>query len=315
MNCRCVHIIITVVILGGLGYLIWFLAGEPSKEEIKDNWSDVLDGNFSGLDFGDFYDSDPFLSDNTTSNWPTSGTGGLNLEILNSLDDSWQTEFSTAIDDWDNGDPDALTLTITRGQVDNACTQVEGVQKVCNSNFGETGWLGINELVTVTATGEIQSSVAKMNEYYLQNANDDERQYTMCHEIGHGFGLPHTDESFTNPSLGNCMDYTNNPEENLHPDETNYQRLVSLYGKVGSRRRSLRRSISSSSSVKPTLPEELHDEYHAAVAEFSSTHRALVESQDNFSWRLLRVQEGGSVYSRHLGEKYTLEVHMLHTRE
>jgi hypothetical protein len=26
-----------------------------------------------------------------------------------------------------------------------------------------------------------------------------------------GFGLPHSDESFTNADLGNCMDYTNSP--------------------------------------------------------------------------------------------------------
>jgi hypothetical protein len=34
--------------------------------------------------------------------------------------------------------------------------------------------------------GVIQSSVAKMNEYYLRNANYDHRRFTMCHEIGHG---------------------------------------------------------------------------------------------------------------------------------
>jgi len=28
--------------------------------------------------------------------------------------------------------------------------------------------------------------VAKMNEYYLMNADYDHRRFTMCHEIGHG---------------------------------------------------------------------------------------------------------------------------------
>jgi hypothetical protein len=138
------------------------------------------------------YDKDPFLSDNSTSSWPTSGKGGLELEIVNALDDTWQDEFKLAVSDWENGDPDSLTLSVTRGEVDYACTQQDGVQKVCSGNFGDTGWLGINEILKLTSNGEVQSSVAKMNEYYLRNAENAERQYTMCHEIGHGFGLPHT---------------------------------------------------------------------------------------------------------------------------
>jgi hypothetical protein len=45
-------------------------------------------------------------------------------------------------------------------------------------------------------------------------------------------GLPHTDESFTNKDLGNCMDYTNNPKNNKAPDISNYQFLYELYGLV-----------------------------------------------------------------------------------
>ena len=151
-----------------------------------------FDRNLSGFNFGDFYSNDPYLSDNSTSVWPTSGEGGLTLEIINALDDTWQTEFNTAITDWDSGEPDALTLKVTRAAVDYNCTVIDGVQKVCSANFDETGWLGINVIVTAVSTGSIISSIAKMNEYYLRNAKYDERQYTMCHEIGHGFGLPHT---------------------------------------------------------------------------------------------------------------------------
>lgn len=139
--------------------------------------------NLTNLDIGDLYDGDPFLSDNTTSSWPTNGEGGLELEMQNALDETWQTEFQTAVSDWDNGDPDALTLTVKQVDVDYQCSQVDGVQKVCSGNFGETGWLGINEILKTTTSGIIQSSVAKMNEYYLRNADLPERQYTMCHEI------------------------------------------------------------------------------------------------------------------------------------
>lgn len=196
--CRIVNLLVSLAFLGAAAYLIWHFVGEPDADDIKDafgdgfgDFRDVL-GNWSGFDFGDLFDSDPFLSDNSTSSWKTTGSGGLDLDILNALDDTWQDEFELAIYDWENGDPDALTLTVSRGDIDYECTQVTGLQKVCAGNYGETGWLGINEILKNTATQEIQSSVAKMNEYYLRNADNAERQYTMCHEIGHGFGLPHT---------------------------------------------------------------------------------------------------------------------------
>jgi len=133
-----------------------------------------------------YKNSDPHVGNNSTELWPTSGTGGLSLEILNALDSTWQKEFQNAVYDWDNGTPDALTLTVKKGTVDPSCTQVGGLQKVCNNNFGKTGWLGINEILQDTSTGFIQSSVAKMNEYYLHSANAAQRQYTMCHEVSRG---------------------------------------------------------------------------------------------------------------------------------
>ena len=99
-------------------------------------------------------------------------------------------------------------------------------------NYGETGWLGINEVLKTVPQGIIQSSVAKMNEHYLLNADCDERLYTMCHEVGHGFGLPHTDENFNNKDLGNCLDYTNTPKNNLRPGAANCNRLLEMYGNI-----------------------------------------------------------------------------------
>ena len=62
---------------------------------------------------------------------------------------------------------------------------MDGVMVVCNANFGATGWVGINEII-FSGQQEIVSSVSKMNEYYLLNAEYDHRRYTMCHELGHG---------------------------------------------------------------------------------------------------------------------------------
>lgn len=62
----------------------------------------------------------------------------------------------------------------------------------------------------------------------------------MCHEIGHGFGLPHRDEIPNNPDLGSCLDYTYRFENNVHPDSSvDFDNLKNLYGVIGNRRRTL----------------------------------------------------------------------------
>jgi hypothetical protein len=200
--CRLINLLISMAFFGAGAYVFWIFLGRPDAEDIHDFGDSVGDalGNVSG--FGDFtdvlgnltgnydelFDLDPFLSDNTTNSWPTNGENGLTLEMYNALDDTWQDEFDAAIWDWENGDPDCLTLVVKNVDVDHSCQPKSGVMKICNGNFGETGWLGINELVMLSSNGIIQNSVAKMNEFYLLNADKIERQYTMCHEIGHGFG-------------------------------------------------------------------------------------------------------------------------------
>lgn len=74
-------------------------------------------------------------------------------------------------------------------------------RSVCNGNYGDTEFHGVNEILVFGDT--ITASVAKLNEFYLSRSTGARRQYTMCHEIGHGFGLPHSDENFFNLNLGN----------------------------------------------------------------------------------------------------------------
>jgi hypothetical protein len=173
--------------------------------------------------------------------WDNRGGQGLNLEILNALDDSWQTPFGVAVKNWEEGSPDALSLTTRKIAWEHECATVDGVMKVCNGNYGDTGWRGINEVLLNRRDNTITASAARMNEFYLQGGSTsdtaqqllaDQKLYTMCHEMGHGFGLPHWDENFYNNDLGNCMDYTNNPTANMQPSGSNYVFLADLYGSV-----------------------------------------------------------------------------------
>ena len=98
------------------------------------------------------------------------------------------------------------------------------------SDYGDTRWRGLNEVLLSPRQNTIFSSTAKLNEFYLNYESDYQKLYTSCHEIGHGFGLPHWDEDFFNKDLGNCMDYTQNPEKSYFPDASNFLYLAQLYG-------------------------------------------------------------------------------------
>jgi hypothetical protein len=307
--------------LAAVGYGIWYALGSPDGDDLA-NFDFPDFGDFSGVlkNFTDFeggFDLDPFVggNNNTLGVWDNGGkNNGLELQLVNALDDTWQEELVLAVADWENGEPDALTLTTKQGDVDNDCKVIEGVMKICNGNYGATGWLGINEIMSTSRTGIIVNSVAKMNEYYLNSADFIERQYTMCHEIGHGFGLPHTDENFNNADLGNCLDYTRTPKNNLHPDETNYNRLVEMYGTTTARRRYLAGKGRSSNVRKPApLSSKVLSTYQEAIQELEGEMMSIKNATRSSSgWRLLKTHAGGSGYTRDLGEGYTLTVHALH---
>ena len=47
--------------------------------------------------------------------------------------------------------------------------------------------------------------------------------------------MGHTDEDFTNADLGNCLDYSHNPSESLHPGLMNFEKLQVIYGSSSNR--------------------------------------------------------------------------------
>ena len=60
------------------------------------------------------------------------------------------------------------------------------------------------------------------------------RRYICCHEVGHTLGLDHQDVNFNNANLGTCMDYTNDPSTNQHPNQHDYDELVTIYSHLDS---------------------------------------------------------------------------------
>ena len=172
------------------------------------------------------------------SEWKNKGKG-LELEIKNALTNEWFEYFDEAFDDWNESPSLSLSKKVAN-EPDPNCGPTRGIMTVCNNNYGNTQWTGLNEVYY--ENGVVVSSVAKMNEYYLSGAGKSERQYVMCHEIGHGFGLPHRDTSVNNRDLGTCLDYTNTYKNNMHPDDVDFDNLEMLYGTFR-RRMNLRTSL------------------------------------------------------------------------
>jgi hypothetical protein len=151
-------------------------------------------------------------------------------------------------------------------------------------------------------------------------------------QVGHGFGLPHTDENFNNADLGNCLDYTNRPSNNLRPGAYNCDRLKTMYGTVngGRRDRFLRTAVQDDAeshisnglgSVTATI---LADKYNQAISELPNVilgtfqtgdQRTLlatnVEPVEN-EWRVLRNHPRGGAFIRKLNDDLALEVHLVY---
>lgn len=318
-TCRCLFV---TLFLGGVGTAAALYFGLITREDLT-NLADKIRGGFE-----DILNSDPFTgfggSGSTDPNelsdirWPTNGSGGLQLEIVNALDDRWTPFFDQAVVDWENGDPDALSLTTSRSSPDSSCKAIDKKMKVCNGNYGATGWRGINELM-YDGANRILQSVAKMNEYYLDNqASNDERTYTMCHEIGHGFGLMHTDENFLNSPLGDCMDYSSNLKPNLLPGLINFQRLANMYGTVdgggtGRNRhaRYLRTKKTTDTASAPEWIKNAFEEKKLSLVFNRNKNVKTTATTASNDWTLIYQHEYGEIHKVDLGDGYYAHVRVL----
>jgi hypothetical protein len=175
--------------------------------------------------------------------WSKSGAQVL-LSVGNNLSGAWVAVPSDdsvnyldrAIFDWNTSAVIELTR-VAGGTNPKNCRATAGRIEVCNSKYGNNGWLGI---ASIWASGShITQATTKVNDTYFNTATYNKpawRRLVMCQEIAHDFGLAHQDETFNNTNLGSCMDYTNDPDgsiygqaSNEHPNSHDYSQLLTIY--------------------------------------------------------------------------------------
>lgn len=206
------------------------------------------------------------------------------LKLSDSVTSQWDAYLAQTSADWSVST--ILDTTVVPGYANpKNCRATAGQVEVCNSRYGGTGWLGI---ASIWASGNhITQATVKLNDTYFNTTkyNTPEwRAFVMCQEVGHVFGLDHQDENFTNANLDTCMDYTNLPASNQHPNQHDYDMLDTIYA-----------HLDSSTSISQTT---------ASQSPATNNEQVPVDSNNPHEWgRAIRTSSNGhhSLYVRDLG--------------
>lgn len=162
-------------------------------------------------------------------------TNPFTLRLGDNVSSAWDSYLLGASADWSTSS--VLDTSVVRGSSSvRTCRAVSGTVQVCNSTYGNNGWLGVAQ-IWINGS-HITAGTVKLNDTYFKTRTYNTpgwRQMVACQEVGHTFGLGHQDENFSNTNLGTCMDYTNNPArndgsgDNLHPNQHDYDQLDLIY--------------------------------------------------------------------------------------
>lgn len=159
------------------------------------------------------------------------------LKLGDNLNSVWDPYLVTTSSDWSQSS--VLDTTIVAGGTSGRrCRATNGRVEVCNASYGFNGWLGVAQIWV--SGSHITQGTVKVNDSYFNTATYNTpawRNLVMCQEVGHTFGLDHQDENFDNPNLGSCMDYTSDPDgplSNEHPNQHDYDQLVTIYSHLDS---------------------------------------------------------------------------------
>ena len=198
--------------------------------------------------------------------WKNTSANPVVLTLGNNVSPLWDDHLADAVQDWDQSF--VLDLGVVAGGTNpRSCKPASGTIEVCTASYGFRGWLG---LARIWVSGvHITSASVQLNDTYLVDYaavygydTPEWRQFVMCQELGHVFGLDHVDEDFENPNVGTCMDYTDHPAgggsepANTSPDAHDYDQLETIYDHIdasGGGRRGGARGFSPQPQTPPAF--------------------------------------------------------------
>ncbi|MEP6972549.1 MAG: hypothetical protein ABI869_00230 [Actinomycetota bacterium] len=150
--------------------------------------------------------------------------------LLDGVSSSWDASLTQASADWSKSTV-LDTVVVASSTNPKSCKGTAGKVQVCSAAYGNRGWLGVAQIY-ITGDHITQGTVKLNDSYFAPGSSYDTpawRNLVTCQEVGHTFGLDHQDEIFDNPNLGTCMDYTNDPTTNQHPNKHDYDELAIIY--------------------------------------------------------------------------------------
>jgi hypothetical protein len=137
-------------------------------------------------------------------------TASFTLKLGDNVSSAWDSYLAAIASNpsaYDWSDSGVLDVTIVAGASNpKNCRATSGQVQVCNSTYGNTGWLGV---ASIWVSGShIAQGTVKLNDTYFNTTKYNTpawRRLVMCQEVGHTFGLDHQDTTFDNPNKGTCM--------------------------------------------------------------------------------------------------------------
>lgn len=211
------------------------------------------------------------------------------LKLGDNVSAVWDAHLATTSIDWSASSK--FDTTVVKGLVDpKRCRPTNGRVEVCDSNYGDNGWLGI---ASIWVKGDhITKGTVKLNDTYFNTAEYNTpawRNLVMCQEVGHTFGLNHQDENFFNFNLGTCMDYTGDPTggggingtlDNEHPNLHDYDELDLIYSHLDTIT-TLASTITSTSGRNTTAQNntstDTEEDWGHAIKKSRDGHNSLYE--------------------------------------
>lgn len=157
------------------------------------------------------------------------------VKLGDNVSSQWDSILGTTSSDWSKSTVLDTRVVAGHDAGKKRCPATNGMVEVCNSTYGNNGWLGV---ASIWASGShITQGTVKLNDTYFNTSTYNTtawRNLVSCQEVGHTFGLDHQDENFSNANLSTCMDYTNNPGTNQHPNQGDYDQLLCIYDPASS---------------------------------------------------------------------------------